>query len=100
MPSAQDAWAEVVASFSTHGYYRGAPDWTHELIGKAVKANGGYAFLCQSENPTADRARFLQAYDAYLARYRKEVAMLPDVQRMVGIMAGKGVAELGAGDAS
>jgi len=88
IPSAQDAWAEVCKSFGSHGYYRGAPDWSHPLIGKAVAGIGGYAALCISENPPADRARFLQAYDSYLERERDDAAMLPEVRDVVRQLAG------------
>jgi len=88
IPSANDAWAEVCKSFGSHGYYRGAPDWSNPLIGKAIAGIGGYAALCISENPPADRARFLQAYDSYLERERDDAAMLPEVRDVVRQLAG------------
>jgi hypothetical protein len=83
VPSAQDAWAEVCKSFGSHGYYRGAPEWSHELIGKAIDGIGGYAALCVSENAVADRARFVESYKSYLGRHRDDVAMLPEVRDVV-----------------
>jgi hypothetical protein len=87
VPSAQDAWGEVCRSFGSHGFYRGAPEWSHALVGKAVAAIGGYAELCHSDNPIADRARFIEAYNAYLARDRNDKAMLPEVRRMIELIA-------------
>ena len=96
--SAQDAWAEVSRSFGSHGYYRGAPDWSCELIGKAIAGIGGYAALCSSENPTADRARFIEAYNSYLRRSRDDKAMLPEVRRMIDLMTGGKYPLLDKGD--
>jgi len=86
--SAHDAWAEVCKSFGSHGYYRGAPDWSTPLIGKAIAAIGGYHELCISENTAADRARFLQAYESYLERDRDDAAMLPEVRETLQRLAG------------
>ena len=83
IPSAHDAWAEVCKSFGSHGYYRGAPEWSCALIGQAIAGIGGYTALCVSENTVADRARFLQAYDSYLERERDDAAMLPEVRDVV-----------------
>ena len=83
LPSAEEAWTEVTRSFHTHGYYRGPPEWTHPVIGKAVAALGGYADLCHSENPVADRAHFYRSYNALLSRERQSTRLLPAVQRIV-----------------
>ena len=94
VPSAQDAWAEVSVMIRK-GFHRQMPggwfqvrapnadDWSHPLVQKAVDACGGWIALRVSENVVADRARFLQAYDAYLQREREGVRMQPNVQRAV-----------------
>ena len=98
VPGAWDAWAEVVKSFGPYGHYRGAPEWSHPLIGKAVDAIGGYVALCHSDNPIADRARFVQAYEALLKRSRDDVQMLPEVRQVVQqLAAGKRLERLGSG---
>lgn len=83
VPTAWEAWKEVVKSFSTHGFYRGAPEWSHPLVGQAVDAIGGYAALCHSENSIADRARFVQCYDSLLTRDKEQRQMLPEVREKI-----------------
>lgn len=75
-----EAWAEVECSFRTHGLYRGAPEWSHPLIGEAIKTMGTYANLCRSQNHIADRAHFLRAYEALLEKYRKQQRLPPHVR--------------------
>jgi hypothetical protein len=101
IPSAQDAWAEVSA-MTRKGFYKQAAggwyevrpptpdDWSHPLVQKAVDAVGGWVALRTSENTVADRARFIQAYDVYVERYRETERMLPGVREVVG--------ELGSGE--
>lgn len=74
------------------------PEWSHSLIGQAVRGIGGYAALCASENPTADRARFIEAYNSYLCRSRDEKAMLPEVRRMINLMTGNSRGLIGEGE--
>jgi len=95
VPGAWEAWAEVCKSFGPCGRWR-SPQWTHPLIGQAVDAIGGYIALCDSENATADRARFVQAYDALLARAQKDARMLPEVRQMVRHIASGEVKQLEA----
>lgn len=107
VPSAYDAWAEVTQAFGTHGRDR-QPKWSHELIGMAVKAIGGWRMLCDSpiEMVAADRARFVQAYQTFLSRAQTETRMLPGVRRVieglapcsVGLAAGQAVDEIEGGE--
>jgi hypothetical protein len=83
LPSAYDAWGEIERSFATHGLYRGAPPWSHPLIGQVLKQIGGYANLCRSHNATADRSQFIRAYEEQLKRHRKKTRMLPQVRDSV-----------------
>jgi hypothetical protein len=114
VPSAQDAWAEVCYRLRVKFRYVegrgiqvsrlmrehawggsfevGAPtaeSWSNPLIQKAIDAIGGWVMLCHSENEVADRARFLEAYNVYLARERETVRMLPGVQQVVKRLAGQ-----------
>ena len=116
VPSAQDAWAEVSVKIRSGfyyvadgGYYQARPpnpdDWSHPLVQQAVDAVGGWVALRRSENTTADRARFLQAYEAYLVREREGVRMLPGVRQAVAARnrrahAAQGVARARAAHAS
>ena len=89
IPSPQDAWGEVTKSFGPYGIYTGAPEWSHPIIGQAVDGLGGYAALCRSENPTADRARFIESYKSYLGRHRDETSSLPEVRNVIKQLADK-----------
>jgi len=97
VPSAEDAWAEITRSFHSHGYYRGAPDWSHPLIGKAIDAMGGYTELCVSENAIADRAHFFKIYASLQQRHRSDAALLPDARRLVEQLAAEKRLQLGSG---
>jgi hypothetical protein len=78
VPSAFQAWQEVLRQFSLTGSY-GTPSFSHPLIERAVRQLG-WRNLCVSENQTADRARFLQAYEQLSDRARKEDMLLPEVR--------------------
>ena len=78
VPSAFQAWQEVLRQFSLTGSY-GTPQFSHPLIERAVRQLG-WRELCMSENQTADRARFLQCYDQLLTRATKEDMLLPEVR--------------------
>jgi len=82
VPNAWDAWAEVCKSFGPYGRAR-IPQWSHPLIKRAIDAIGGYIALCDSENAVADRARFVQAYEALLHRAQQDARMLPEVRMAV-----------------
>lgn len=60
MPAPETAWGLVVAEIRRVGMYQ-APALAPE-IADAVRALGGWRFLCSSVNATADRARFVDAY--------------------------------------
>lgn len=93
IPSAQDAWAEVSVMIrkgfweTDKGWWEARPpqaeDWSHPLVQRAVEAVGGWVALRTSENTVADRARFLQAFDTYVERYREQERMLPSVRQTV-----------------
>lgn len=98
VPSKEDAWAEISRSFSSHGYYRGSPEWSHGLIRAAIDAMGGYTALCTSDNPVADRAHFFKIYEALLGRARDDMAMLPAVREVIArLSAGNGHKRLESG---
>lgn len=86
VPTAGQAWAETCEMFSK-GFSRYRPpaddDWSNPLVKDALRAIGGWRYLCESENLTADRARFIQAYQALVKRAQTETRMLPDVRESV-----------------
>lgn len=63
--SFDEAWGVVQRAMSTYGWYhpQEAFETMDELTLSVVK-NLGWSRLCQSENPTADRANFREAYEA------------------------------------
>lgn len=70
-----------------------------EDVQRAVEAVGGISYLRQSENVMADRARFLQAYEALQARESERARMLPEVRRVVErVAAGSAARRLEAGE--
>jgi len=84
VPSAGDAWGEVVRKIGEDGHIR-IPEFSHPLIKSAVDGVGGWRELCFSENSVADRARFLQVYEAMSTRERETVAMLPVVKELADV---------------
>lgn len=95
VPSAWDAWAEVCKRFGTHGH-SSLPEFSHPLIKRAVDGVGGWRLLCMSTNAIADRARFVQAYEALAKRERAQVRMLPQVREVLELAGGK-MKQIGSG---
>jgi hypothetical protein len=75
-----EAWGDVVKAFHTPGYY-GSPEFCDPVVVQVVKSLGWQA-LCISEDQTADRARFIDGYNAIAGRERSNALMLPDVKRV------------------
>ena len=53
--------------------------YNHPIVNETVKILGGRAVII-TDNPTADRARFIDAYREIVSRERKKSAMLPEVK--------------------
>lgn len=81
-PTAGEAWAEVTGNFGSGGVYGRVPEWTDEIIGRAVEAMGGFKVLCFSENAMADRAHFLKVYDTLAQRRQYDRLRLPEARRL------------------
>lgn len=79
VPSSFEAWQEVINQIRINGGDFGKPEWSHPLVERAVNAIG-WREIRMSENPTADRARFLQAYDQLQERASREEIELPQVR--------------------
>ncbi len=76
-----EAWGDVLKAIGRFGQYR-VPEFSDPLVARAVRAFG-WRELCQSENQTADRARFVELY-AQIAKAAAEdesVSSLPGVSR-------------------
>lgn len=78
-----EAWAEVLAAVGRVGYC-GEPEWSDPRIGDAVRVLGPWRAWCataQVSERTANRARFLEAWEVACARSRR--ARADDVGRMI-----------------
>jgi hypothetical protein len=102
-PTPYEAWEQVVDDV-----WRGVghpivgltrePE-AHDLAQRACRQIGGYTVMSQSENPTADRARFIDAYRQIRDRTTELERMLPGVQEHVKLLADKlSVKSLPGGD--
>lgn len=74
-PDPVSAWGEVLQEVKRVGYY-GKPDFSNELITRAV-SDLGWVTICQSENLPSERARFIQAYEALLRRETERRVAFP-----------------------
>lgn len=97
VPTAGQAWGEVVRKIGTDGYIR-TPEFSHPLVGDAVEAVGGWRELCFGTNFVADRARYLQVYEALVKRQRFTVAMLPEVREVAARLSADRKPRLEKGD--
>ncbi len=79
VPSPFQAWQEVLQQMNENGGDFGNPVWSHPLIERAVRAIG-WRNLRMSENPIADRARFLQCFEQLQERAARENMLLPEVR--------------------
>lgn len=78
IPSAYEAWQDVLTQVNEVGSY-GTPKFKSEITEKVIKSLG-WRNLCMSENQTADRARFLQAFEQLSERAEKEMMLIPEVR--------------------
>lgn len=79
LPTATEAWGAVCEAVRAIGIY-GTPRWKYQQTAEAVRAVGGWESICNSDNPAADRARFIEAYNAIVARARSDARQLPEVR--------------------
>lgn len=81
IPEPEAAWREVRKALATYGV-RGVPTggdaggysefiWSHDVIGQAIDAMGGLAYLSESTNISTDRAHWLKTiYPAVLHHWQ------------------------------
>ena len=74
-----EAWGRCIALIRRYGSHRWpAIDFSvDDPILLATIRSLGWLDLCQSDNPHADRARFIELYDQLAERARKEAAVAP-----------------------
>lgn len=65
------------------------PQWSHPALDRAVAAYGGWAAVCNDENPVAFRAHFLRLYEAAAKSEAPLAGLAPVLGRA---LAGAGVA--------
>lgn len=75
------AWAEVQAEIRRVGYC-GQAVFSNPLVEQAVEQLG-WRTLCLSENPVADRAHFIQAYQALSRQQRGSIRRLQMVNEFI-----------------
>lgn len=76
--SFDEAWGVVQKAMSDYGWYHPQEAFaTMDELTLAVVKNLGWSRLCQSENPTAERANFREAYEKKAAEAQNTNA-LPD----------------------
>lgn len=77
--SGAEAWGDVHAAMRKYGSHRTPGvefNFDDPIVVRLVRAFGWYD-LCKSENPIADRARFIDAYEKMESTERTEAAVLP-----------------------
>jgi hypothetical protein len=82
-----EAWGDVVKAFHEVGSYC-AHQFDDPLVADVVKMLD-WQKLCQSEDQTADRARFIAGYEAIVSRRRDDALMLPEVRQVQQQIAGR-----------
>jgi len=98
--AAIEAWGEVTAAMASTRYYRYAdgfhefPKFSDPVTQRVVDALG-WGNLCGSEDGTADRARFLQGYDAIAKRMQDDRATLPVVRELAARLAAGRILQIG-----
>jgi len=67
----------------------GEPPFDNPLTARACQVLGGWRSIMASECPAAERARFIEAYEALAARERENAMALPEVRERQQIAAGR-----------
>ena len=92
------AWGEVVRKIGTDGHVR-IPQFSDPNIDAAVKAIGGWRYICFSPEDAmvSNRARFVTAYEVLVRRARDNERMLPQVRDVMKRLATEKRMQLGDG---
>jgi len=81
IPSAAEAWEEVMREVRRVGYY-GVPAFENPITARVVKALG-WREICMSENVVADRAHFMRMYEQVAQRVEQYVSLLPPARALL-----------------
>lgn len=84
IPTDYEAWAEVQAEIRRVGHCD-RPQFKNPLVAQVVQQLG-WRYLCLSENPVADRAHFVQAYQAMAERRRHSARRLQVVTKFIAAL--------------
>lgn len=88
-----EAWGDVVAAFHRDGGQYGNPQFDDPIASEVVRMLG-WQTLCLSEDQTADRARFIDGYNAIASCRRNETLTLPEVRRVQAQIQGRAQDEI------
>lgn len=85
LPSAMDAWGEVVQAVRDYGYYR-QEEGLNSLspLTRRVVQNIGWREICLCEQPDIIRGQFRMAYEQYAKREKEEAILPAEVKRLAG----------------
>ena len=81
IPTAYEAWSEVQVKIRQVGHFN-SPQFDNPLISHVVDQLG-WRYLCLSENPVADRAHFVQAYQFLAERQYSSAHRLRQVTEFI-----------------
>lgn len=80
--SFDEAWGVVQSAMRNYGFYNPQEAFaTMDELTLSVVKNLGWSRLCQSENPTADRANFREAYEAKAKKVQNNMQLPEFVAR-------------------
>ena len=87
--TALEAWGSIHKAaakprnyYDVDGNFYGEPTFDNPITQRLVDAMGGIDTISKSDNPTADRARFIEAYNDLVLRESDEVRLLPETRQL------------------
>ena len=100
-----DAYAELRKQIRQVGWagnldYQPKPEWTNPALAETVKTMGGWAAVCNNEDPEGVfKAHFRDVYELVIARMERKVTQSPAVREFIASMTDSHNGQLEAGDA-
>jgi hypothetical protein len=96
IPTEYEAWSAVQAEIHRVGHYD-YPTLDNTIAAQVVEQLGWH-YLCLSENPVADRAHFVQAYQTIAERERTSAHRLHMVTEFIATLKAAGRPKLTSGE--
>jgi hypothetical protein len=96
IPTEYEAWSEVRSEIQRVGYGN-PPQFDNPLTAQVVEQLG-WRYLCLSENPVADRAHFVQAYQVLAERERDSAHRLQMVTEFIAVLKSADLPKLTIGE--